>query len=79
MFAGSSSWQSISTPPPSQTPSNSGPPRTPIRSHPIEESSSPAKNLEAVSNFLAERAGQAISDLEVEGLISLINKSTPRV
>ncbi|KAF9462908.1 hypothetical protein BDZ94DRAFT_1260156 [Collybia nuda] len=72
-----STRQSISSPPPSQQRSKLGPPRTPARSDQLDELSSPAKNLEAVSNFLAERAGQTISDVEVEGLISLINKSTP--
>jgi hypothetical protein len=41
-------------------------------------SSSPAKNLETVKDFLTERAGKAISEVEVEGLVSLIDKSTPR-
>jgi hypothetical protein len=77
-FAGLSSRQSILPHPPPQTPVKSGPPRTPVRSYHLEESSSPAKNIEFVGNFLLDRAGQTISDVEVEGLLSLLNKSTPR-
>ncbi|KAF8196771.1 hypothetical protein K438DRAFT_1825524 [Mycena galopus ATCC 62051] len=43
----------------------------------LPDSSSPEKNLRTVANFLEQRRGQAISPLEAEGLISLINKSTP--
>ncbi|KAF8889345.1 hypothetical protein BD779DRAFT_1671900 [Infundibulicybe gibba] len=66
-----------------RTPPHTGaffPPVTPVRSqlpYPLQESSSPAKNLETVSTFLSERAGKSISNIEVEGLISLIQKSTP--
>ncbi|KAJ7777459.1 hypothetical protein B0H16DRAFT_1684071 [Mycena metata] len=43
----------------------------------LPETSSPQKNLETVKSFLEQRRGQAISPLEAEGLISLIQKSTP--
>ncbi|KAF8661285.1 hypothetical protein AX16_001384 [Volvariella volvacea WC 439] len=43
----------------------------------VPESSSPATNLRTVSRFLHGKAGQSLSELEVAGLISLIQKSTP--
>ncbi|KAJ7035610.1 hypothetical protein C8F04DRAFT_1394701 [Mycena alexandri] len=43
----------------------------------LPETSSPQKNLETVKSFLEQRRGQTISPLEAEGLISLIQKSTP--
>ncbi|KAJ7173739.1 hypothetical protein C8R46DRAFT_121564 [Mycena filopes] len=45
--------------------------------HLLPETSSPQKNLETVKTFLEQRRGQTISPLEAEGLISLIQKSTP--
>ncbi|KAJ7460655.1 hypothetical protein FB451DRAFT_1499353 [Mycena latifolia] len=60
------------------------PPQTPHQQHPTDpvtyqlpDSSSPQQNLDAVVSFLDQRRGQTISPLEAEGLISLINKSTP--
>ncbi|PFH51936.1 hypothetical protein AMATHDRAFT_2643 [Amanita thiersii Skay4041] len=41
------------------------------------DGSSPAKNLQIVAQFLTERAGTPLSEVEVEGLISLIHKSAP--
>ena len=36
---------------------------------------SPARNLDTVTAFLNQKKGQQISDVEVEGLVSLIQKS----
>ncbi|KAK2463648.1 hypothetical protein APHAL10511_004399 [Amanita phalloides] len=41
------------------------------------DDSSPAKNLEIVTKFLEERGGKPMSSVELEGVISLIRKSTP--
>jgi len=57
------------------------PPATPVRSnvpHPFQHSPSPSRNIEVVSNFLSERAGKSVSNSEVEGLIALLQQSTPR-
>ncbi|KAF7370885.1 E3 sumo-protein ligase 2-like protein [Mycena sanguinolenta] len=43
----------------------------------LPDSSSPEKNLRTVADFLEQRRGLTISALEAEGLISLINKSSP--
>ncbi|KAK7031421.1 E3 sumo-protein ligase 2-like protein [Favolaschia claudopus] len=43
----------------------------------ISESASPDKNIQTVVSFLEDRRGQTITPLEAEGLISLLNKSTP--
>ncbi|KAF8637570.1 hypothetical protein AX17_002639 [Amanita inopinata Kibby_2008] len=44
---------------------------------PEDSDDSPAKNLQIVTDFLAERGGKPMSSVEVEGLISLIQKSAP--
>ncbi|KAJ7065203.1 hypothetical protein C8F01DRAFT_1124668 [Mycena amicta] len=43
----------------------------------LPDSSSLKQNLETVASFLDQRRGQTITPLEAEGLISLIQKSTP--
>lgn len=60
---------------------NFKPPTTPTRSGVPRslQDSSPANNIETVSNFLSERAGKSISNSEVEGLVALLKKSTPRM
>ncbi|KAF8631925.1 hypothetical protein AX15_002178 [Amanita polypyramis BW_CC] len=41
------------------------------------DDSSPARNLEIVTKFLEERGGKPMSNVELEGVISLIRKSAP--
>ncbi|KAL4266862.1 RanBP2-type domain-containing protein [Pleurotus pulmonarius] len=53
---------------------------TPLRasaSFPFPVSPSPAKNLDTVSTFLTEHRGKRLSEVEVEGLVSLIENSKP--
>lgn len=56
---------------------NVPPPAPPPPARFLPDSSSPAKNLEAVASFIEQRRGQAISAIEAEGILSLIHKSTP--
>jgi hypothetical protein len=42
-------------------------------------SPSPAKNLETVTAFLTQKAGQPLNEVEAEGLVSLIQKSTQSI
>lgn len=63
-----------------KAPTNNGIQGTPPPSnshHPLPKPSSPTKNLETVSAFLSDRAGKPISEVEMEGLLYLIEKSTP--
>ncbi|KDQ27014.1 hypothetical protein PLEOSDRAFT_1105907 [Pleurotus ostreatus PC15] len=46
-------------------------------SYPFRVSPSPAKNLETVSTFLTEHRGKRLSEVEVQGLVSLIENSKP--
>lgn len=54
----------------------SPPKRSTLRLDDIDNTS-PAKNLEIVTKFLEERGGKPMSSVELEGVISLIRKSTP--
>ncbi|KAF9006000.1 hypothetical protein BDQ17DRAFT_1352545 [Cyathus striatus] len=68
-----------SVPPPPVSPLS----RTSTKMHPtspsfFHESESPVKNLETVSAFLNSKVGQPITPIEMEGVLSLLQRSAPQ-
>lgn len=82
-FATSSQQPSPQISPQSQSSSNHAPPATPsparVLSPTRELQHSPAQqNLETVAAFLTEKVGQKLNEMEVEGMLSLLNRPALR-
>lgn len=71
-----SSWASTQRPQPTSADYNSHQSFRTSTHYALPVSPSSLQNIETVKEFLTERAGKPITEVEVEGLVSLLDKSS---